>query len=232
MTAIDPTLTDFVSKACSYGYMNGSNGKFMPKNDFSRGEAFTVLSRALDGAKYNNNSADYRSDHATNLMTRGVITKVNASEKILRGDFVLMLKRAATMTSGSSLTDLLSGLLSGSTTTGTTTPSTVVKAGDVTVSLSPTSAPARNVPAVGVVPAGTFRFQAGSSDITVNAITVKRKGLGNQTDIYRLYLEKDGMRISGKQSLGYGQESLIAVSPAIVVKAGTFVDVDLITVYS
>jgi len=144
----------------------------------------------------------------------------------------ILMTAASKSGSGSSLTDLLSGLLgSGSTTTGTTT-STVVKAGDVTVSLSPTSAPARNVPAVGIVPAGTFRFQAGSSDITVNAITVKRKGLGNQTDIYRLYLEKDGMRISGKQSLGYGQESLIAVSPAIVVKAGTFVDVDLIAVFS
>jgi len=84
MTSVDPTLTDYVAKACSYGIMRGSNGKFMPINKLTRADAFVVVSRMLDGNKYDNNSAQYRTDHASNLMARGIISKVNASEEIIR----------------------------------------------------------------------------------------------------------------------------------------------------
>ena len=232
----DQSLVSFINDACAkYAIMKGSNGAFMPKASVTRGQMITMLSRALYGNQYDSTSADYWTLHANRLVEDGIITVVNADQLVLRGDAMIMLMRAYDMNGGDDLGDLLGGLLgSGSNASGSTNTGVVVevKAGNLNVALSPSSAQARSVPGNGVVPVGTFRLTAGSSDVTVRSITVRRTGLGNQDEISRLFFEMAGMRVSGRQTLGTDQKAIINISPAIVVKANSSEDLDLNVVYS
>lgn len=75
-------------------------------------------------------------------------------------------------------------------------------------------------------------MSAGATDVTVRSILVTRKGLGNRTDISRVYLELNGVRVSGRQTVGFDEKAILAISPALVVKANSSVDLDIIAVMS
>jgi hypothetical protein len=119
---------------------------------------------------------------------------------------------------------------SGTTSTGTSNngSTTVVTGGNVEVSLNPTSPVSQTVPQSGLVPFGKFDFTAGSNDVSVNSIKLKREGLSNRSDIRRVYFEQNGMRVSNRTNVATDDTVLISFSPALVVKAGSTVTLNLV----
>jgi hypothetical protein len=48
---------------------------------------------------------------------------------------------------------------------------------------------------------GTFDFTAGTEDATISSIQFVREGLGSRTDFSRVWMEKSGVRVSGRQTV-------------------------------
>jgi hypothetical protein len=133
--------------------------------------------------------------------------------------------------------DTGSGVTStGTTSTGTTSTgssdnggtTTVVTGGNVEVSLNPSSPVSQTVPQSGLVPFGKFDFTAGSSDVSINSVKLKREGLSNRSDIRRVYFELNWMRVSNRTNVATDDTVLVSFSPALVVKAGSTVTLDLV----
>jgi hypothetical protein len=53
-----------------------------------------------------------------------------------------------------------------------------------------------SIPNKGVVPFGEVKFNASSADIQVFSMELVREGLGQRTDIDRVWLELNGKRIT------------------------------------
>jgi hypothetical protein len=60
---------------------------------------------------------------------------------------------------------------------------------------------AQSIPNSGTINFGTFDLTAGSEDVTVSSISFRREGLGSRSDFSRMWIEKDGVRISGRQAV-------------------------------
>ncbi|MEI7477903.1 MAG: hypothetical protein WCJ81_05420 [bacterium] len=157
----------------------------------------------------------------------------NLSSAITRGDALLLLYRVA----NSSSSDLCaidpalpgcSNTNTGGTTTGTVTPP-VVKAGDLQVSMNPSSpAEYSSVPYVGTVKFASVDFTAGSKDVTLYGVELKRAGLGQSSDISRVYLESAGVRVSSRGAVASDEKVSLSMLSPIVVKAGTTETLDVL----
>ncbi len=217
----DSTLTDSISDACSLGLMMGHDGMFMPKSEVTRGQVATVVSRMLGEI----DPMSSEQAHFELLNSKGIMKYAMLNQSILRGDMMLMLYRLAVNTNG--LCDIDPTYCSNGTGM-TNTGSTVVKEGNLNISMN-ASSPANlsSVPQAGSVKFATVDFTAGSKDITVNSVTLKRSGLGNASDIDRVYFEKDGIRVSSRASVSSDQTVVLSFAPAWVVSAGTSQSIDL-----
>jgi len=106
---------------------------------------------------------------------------------------------------------------------------TEVKAGNLQLSLgSDTPANGSSIPNNGIVSFGEIKFTAASSDVKVNSVTLTRQGLGDRSDISRVYFERNGVRVSSRASLASDGVVTVSFSPAFVVKAGSSESLDLI----
>lgn len=231
---VDSTLTTFTMDACAYGLMKGYDGKFMPKGTVTRGQIITVLSRMMDGSKFDTTDttdADFYRDHAQNLITRNIITSINANANVLRGDASLMFKRAGSTDSTDDLSSILDGLLNGTgttTTTGVVTNIVEVKAGNLNVAISPVTPPSQSVPRNGNVTFAKMDLTAGGSDVNLYSIKIARSGLGQRSDINRVYFSKNGVRVSGRTSIAADETATISFAPALIVKANGKETIDLV----
>lgn len=111
-------------------------------------------------------------------------------------------------------------------------PAPVVEGSD-SVTLSSNTAKSVTLPKGSVqVPYTTIRVSAGSTDITVTGMTVKRTGLGSASDFDKVFVAKDGVIRGTERSLNTSDEAFLLFSTGsnpIVVKANTSED---ITVYA
>jgi hypothetical protein len=48
---------------------------------------------------------------------------------------------------------------------------------------------------------GTFDFTAGNEDTTISSIQFLRQGLGSRSNFSRVWMEKSGVRVSGRQTV-------------------------------
>lgn len=214
----DESLVDSIVSACELGLMMGSNGKFMPKQEVTRGQVATVVGRML-GELDPMSSEQAFFEYLNSL---GIMKYAMLSQSILRGDMMLMLYRLAIDNNG--LCDIDPNLCNG---TGNVNPP-VVKAGSLNISMN-ASSPANlsSVPQAGSVKFATVDFTAGAKDISVNTVTLTRSGLGNSSDISRVYFEKDGIRVSSRASVSADQKVVLSFAPARVIKAGATESIDL-----
>lgn len=115
------------------------------------------------------------------------------------------------------------------TSNGTDTGSTVVvTGGDVEVSLNPTSpANGTQIPSTGTIRFAGVDFTAGDRDVSVNTVEVRSLGLAAVPTSTRIWLEKDGKRLSGKAAFSSDRTAVISFAPAYVVKAGSTEALDL-----
>lgn len=216
----DSTLTASITAACELGLMMGHDGKFMPKQEVTRGQVATVVSRMLGEI----DPMSSEQAHFELLNSMGIMKYAMLSQSILRGDMMLMLYRLAIDNNG--LCDIDPSLCNPNGTGDNNPP--VVKEGNLNISMNSASpANLSSVPMSGSVKFATVDFTAGSKDITVNSVTLKRSGLGNASDIDRVYFEKDGIRVSSRASISSDQTVVLSFAPAMVVAAGTSESIDL-----
>jgi hypothetical protein len=70
------------------------------------------------------------------------------------------------------------------------------------------------------VPFGTFQIQAGNSAVEIASITLKREGLSNRSDIRRVHLERNGVRVSSRSNISSDDTAMLSFSPTFKIPAG------------
>ncbi len=245
-------LCGYVEAAATANLVNKIASKFRPMDLVTRAEMLKMLlsAKGIAATDEDQGFQDLGTDASLNgfinaAAKAGIINKgllFNPNNTASRGEAFKVaansagLTTTATAETGDDLnlgdlfgdtTDTTTGTTT-TTTTGTTTTTTVVAAGDLEVALSPTSPGAKSIPQAGTVSFGTFDFTAGGSDISLNTVKMNRGGLGSRTDVNRVWMEKNGMRVSGRQSVGSDGTVFVTFSPALVVKAGSTESLDLV----
>lgn len=241
-------LAGYVETAASVGIVSKANAKFRPLDLVTRAEMVKMLMAAKgvattttsagfsDVTSYLGDLAGYiNAAAAEGYISTGTSFRPNATAT--RGEaFKVAAGVAGVMDNGDNtdLGDLFgTGVTStGTSSTGTTTTPVVVAAGDLTVALAAGTPASKSVPSVGTVPFGKFDLSAGGADISVSTIKFVREGLGARSDISRVWLEKNGVRVSSRQTVGSDNVVTVSVSPALVVKAGSTESVDLVATLS
>lgn len=243
-------LAGYIETAASVGIVSKANAKFRPLDLVTRAEMVKML-MAAKGVATTETSAGF-SDVTSSLgdlagyinaaaaegyISTGTSFRPNATAT--RGEaFKVAAGVAGVMDSEGDidLGDLFGTGSTDTTSTGTTSTGTtdapVVAAGDLTVALAASSAASASVPSVGTVPFGKFDLSAGGADISVSTIKFVREGLGARSDISRVWLEKNGVRVSSRQTVGSDNVVTVSLSPALVVKAGATESVDLVATLS
>jgi hypothetical protein len=123
------------------------------------------------------------------------------------------LEVGADVTAASITADPTQGAVTGS---GPTTP---VETGSLTVSLAANSPATTLVPAKAThVPYLTFKITANGGDTTVETITFKRIGLGDNDNFDKVWLTSDGVPVSNDQSVN--SDDTVTLSPNMMIKAG------------
>jgi len=234
-------LATYAVEACQLGLMGiNTNGIFNPMGVLSRAEFGTVLSRVLFGDVYNGGNPFYAA-HLNALNQAGLMNDLSNPERsIMRGDAMLLLYRASmadlegvtpgfcadietvfacTIDPDGSMGLCPAACLGGE--TETPGEETEVLAGGLQLSLGANSpANGASIPNNGIVSFGEIQFTAASSDVRVNSITLTRQGLGDRSDIDRVYFERNGVRVSSRGSLASDGVVTVSFSPALTVKAG------------
>lgn len=242
-------LASYVEAAANAGIVSKANAKFRPLDLVTRAEMVKML-MAAKGVATTETSAGF-SDVTSSLgdlagyinaaaaegyISTGTSFRPNATAT--RGEaFKVAAGVAGVMDNGDNtdLGDLFgtgSTASTGSTSTGTVTTPVVVAAGNLNVALAASSPASKSVPSSGTVPFGKFDLSAGGADISVSTIKFVREGLGARSDISRVWLEKNGVRVSSRQTVGSDNVVTVSVSPALVVKAGSTESVDLVATLS
>jgi hypothetical protein len=199
----------------------------MPKQVLTRGQLATIHSRLLGEI----DAMSSEQEHFAYLQSQGIMNVANLSSPASREASVLMKYRIA----NGNDTDLctIDPSLPGCTNTGTggNGTGTVVKAGDLQVSLNPSSpANMSSIPNNGVSKYATVDFTAGSKDVKLNSISLKRMGLGSYTNFAgggRIYFEVNGVRVSSRSTISSDDSAVLSFAPALTVAAGKTVSVDL-----
>lgn len=241
-------LASYVEAAANAGIVSKANAKFRPLDLVTRAEMVKML-MAAKGVATTETSAGF-SDVTSSLgdlagyinaaaaegyISTGTSFRPNATAT--RGEAFKVAAGVAGVMDNGDNTDLGDLFGTGTTSTGTTSTGTVttpvvVAAGDLNVALAASSPASKSVPSSGTVPFGKFDLSAGGADISVSTIKFVREGLGARSDISRVWLEKNGVRVSSRQTVGSDNVVTVSVSPALVVKAGATESLDLVATLS
>lgn len=245
-------LCGYVEAAANAGLVNKTAAKFRPMDLVTRAEALKMLLSAK-GIAASTEDAGFK-DLGTDATLNGYInaaanagivnkgTSFNPNGTATRGEAFKIAANAAglTTTAGAETGDDLNlgdlfgdtgtGVTStGTTSTGVTSTGTVsVGTGDLEVSLSAKSAAnGTQVPMAGIIKFATVDFTAKSSDVSLNAVELKKAGLSTVSSTTKVWFEKDGLRLTGKSSFTSEGTVTISFAPSLVVKAGSTESVDL-----
>ncbi len=234
-------LAAYVKKACQMGLMGQGITSFRPNDKVTRGEFGTTLSRAIWGTKYDG-ATPYYANHLQALKDKGIMTKIeNPSQMEIRGYVMLMLQRTSEKEiSNAKCNDPVTVLAC---TMGTTScPAECKKtvntgdnnvrpeaAGSLEVAVTDKVSTVKSIPANGTATFGTLKLTAGSSnEVRLYSVEVERFGLGERSDVKRVYFEKDGVRISGRAGLTSDGKATITFAPALTVKANSSEVIELV----
>jgi hypothetical protein len=240
-------LASYIETAANAGIVSKANAKFRPMDLVTRAEMVKMLMAAKGvattttsagfsdvGASLGDLAGYINAAAAEGYISTGTSFRPNATAS--RGEAFKVAAGVAGVSSDNGNIDLGNLFGSGSTTTtgstGSTSTTTTVAAGDLSVALSASSPASMSIPASGTVPFGKFDLSAGGADISLSTLTFVREGLGARTDISRVWLEKNGVRISSRQTVGSDNVVTVSLSPALVIKAGSTESLDLVATLS
>ncbi|MDD2908049.1 MAG: S-layer homology domain-containing protein [Candidatus Gracilibacteria bacterium] len=217
------------------------NAEFRPEANISKAEAVGMVVKAAFGDEYAFDATlgtSWQEQVVAFAVANGVVSSFTNYDTAATRGFVFE-AGANSMDSGSDdmsniLDDLLGGLTGDDTTTSTGTTdttngnTTVVKAGDVEVSLNPSSAAnGTQIPSTGTIKFAAVDFTAGSADVSVDTVELNSLGLAAVPSGTRVWFEKNGKRLSGKASFSSERVAVTSFAPALVVKAGSTETLDL-----
>lgn len=214
--ALDDQYDNGVTNACQLGLMGVGITNFNPNGLVTRAEFGTVLSRALYG-DVNNGGTPYYVNHLQALKDAGIMNNIDTPSQLeVRGYVMLMMQRASgaeTPAICETPENILSCSL-GLDTCPTECQTVVAKEG--TLTMSSVGVSYASIPMAGLVNFGSIKLDAASADITVNSIKIKMQGLASLTGAYRVFFEKDGVRISGRASFSDNIATVTFTSPLLV----------------
>lgn len=217
------------------------NAQFRPEANISKAEAVGMVVKAAFGDAYAYDASKgttWQEQVVAFAVANGIVSNfTNYDTAATRGFVFEAGANAMSSTEDEEMDDIICTLLGTCGTEedntseeddNTTVTTPVVTGGNVEVSLNPASPVSQTIPRQGLVTFGKFDITAGSQDVSVNAITLKREGLSERTDIRRVYFEKNNARISTRANVSTDDTVLVSFNPALVVKAGGTETVDLV----
>ena len=91
----DQTLQSYIISACKIDIIRWSHGVFSPKDKLTYGQVVTLVSRMLDGTRFDNTTANFREDHMDNLYTKWILDdsdlETDADSVVKRADIATLL---------------------------------------------------------------------------------------------------------------------------------------------
>ena len=241
---VNSTLGDlcgYVEALAEAGVVSTSNATYRPNANVTRAEAVKLILGAL-GETGSDVAAGYTDIAALGDLTSyinraneiGVIgdaTYFRPNASITRGEAFKIAAATAQLDVGTTDggdTGSTGGDTGSTTTSGSTTTTGSVVAGDLTVALDG-QAVAQYVPKnASNVKVGSVKLTAGTTDVSVNSITVLRSGLGDSAGL-TVAVAQSGTIISESRSVNTStQEGIVRLNNTLVVKAGTSVVVDIL----
>lgn len=217
------------------------NPTFRPEANISKAEAVGMVVKAAFGDAYAYDASKgttWQEQVVAFAVANGIVSNfTNYDTAATRGFVFEAGANAMSSTEDEEMNDIICTLLGTCGTEedntseeddNTTVTTPVVTGGNVEVSLNPASPSSQTIPQQGLVTFGKFDVTAGSQDVSVNTITLKREGLSNRSDIKRVYFEKNGMRVSTRSNVSTDDSVLVSFNPALVVKAGATETIDLV----
>jgi len=220
-------LQGYITEACQLGLMGVGITAFNPNGVVTRAQFGTVLSRALYGDIYNDGDP-YYVNHLEALRDAGVMNNIsNPNANEVRGYVMLMMQRAAdneTPAVCETPENVLSCSLGLDTCPTECETNNDVKAGTLTVDA--TAVDYTSIPATGAVKHATVTFKAGSDDVSVYSVQMKKTSLATLGSDTRMYFVKNGLRVTSKAAFSEDKATL-SFSTAFVVKAGATETLDL-----
>ena len=227
-------LAGYIEALAEAGVVSTSNANFRPTANVTRAEAVKLIIGALgeEGSSTDAGYADIANlgdlamyiNRANELGVIGDATYFRPNASITRGE---AFKIAATAAQFDTTVEVPPTTGTGVTGTG------VVTVGALTVALDGAAA-AQYVPMnASNVKVGTVKLTAGKADVTVSSMVVSRSGLGNASDILSsngIRAAQNGVVISSTADYynSSSQKGNIYFSPALVIKAGSSVSVDVL----
>ncbi|MCE2507637.1 MAG: S-layer homology domain-containing protein [Nitrosopumilaceae archaeon] len=221
----------YAEAGLSLGFF-ASNSEFRPNDDISKWEALKFIMQARGLEK--GNDSDFRKAYVDAAVEAGIATYFSDyNTAITRGQIFIWAAEALELEEDDD-DDLLSDLLGNldpddeddedmDDDKDTTDPFLPV-VNTLTVSLSPETPGSSTVPkSVSGLPVARFDFTAGSEDVTVTSLTVKRRGLSDKDTLDSLAVFVDGIRGSKgrNDSLENNTEALLTLAnQGLVIQAG------------
>ncbi len=237
----------YAEAALKAGFI-AANAKFRPNDMVTEAEALKMIMQARGVAKAEG-VEPWAEAYRQAAVEAGILSadaKVSATAAAKRSMVIVSADSAVTNTTGAedddsdvNLDDLFGDLFdedgedmsgSGETSTGTTSTgaNTSVKAGNLELSLNPTSlASGTQIPGTGTILFAKVDFTAGSSDISLNSVEVKKVWLASVDSNTKVWFEKNGKRISGRAWFTSEWNVVLSFSPSYVVKAWSTDTLDL-----
>ena len=237
----DYSLKEYVLLACELGLVKGTGGKFLPTNNLTRAEAFTILSRAMSANAGEDapseDVAPWYANHFKAMQSAGITkeTDVTAQERpITRYELLLVLYRSKmddATCSDTDITDLLEDLFGDdTTTTGDDTTEEVITEsnGMAKAMLSPMTLNGATVPGKVSVKVASFDFTASTEAVVVTEIVLKRMGLGSDDVVDKVTLFANNEVVTKSKSFTSDDEIVFALNPAVTVEPGKTVTIDVV----
>jgi len=237
----DPSLEQYVLLACQLGLVKGSNGKFMPTNNAMKYELLTIMSRALSAAAEETAPSEdmtpWYKGHFEAMKAAGITKAADVSavtSAVTRYEALLMLYRARdeeAACADTDITSLLEDLFGDDTTaTGTDTTDEVVTEsnGTAMAKLSATTPNGATIPGLVSVKVASFEVSATSEDVVLTELVLKRMGLGSDDTVDEVTAFVNGDVVTKSKSFNSDDEAVLTMNPAVTVKAGTTVVVDIV----
>lgn len=222
-----------------------ANENFRPEANITKAEAVGMMVKAAFGDEYAYDSTlgtSWQEQVVDFAVAKGVIADFTNYDTPATRGFVFEAGNEAIVANEwvadscdevSQLLGLCDETTDDTTDETTDTGSVVVSSdSDLAVELSPSTSAAKAIPNSGTVTFGTLDLTAGNVDTSVTSIKLVRTGLGDRADFSRVWLEKDGNRVSGRQTVGSDESVYVTFSPALVIKAGETVALDIVATLS
>ena len=236
-------LLAYVTKACQYGLMGvNTNGVFNPAGLVTRAELAAVIDRILNGDA-NVGGNPWYAGHMASLQDAGIMNDIsNPSSLALRFHAFVMFQRAdeggttpavcqdpmVQLSCALGLDDCPAEC-SGDEEPTDEEPTFEMVDGTLNVDLSNDSPDSSDVPENAVAHAASFEFSADTDeDVSISNLTVRRTGLGTDNTLVNVAAFVEGARVSRAKSFNSDDEAVLTFNPALEVKAGEDLTVDLV----